>query len=76
MGAGARGGPSVWAVGERCVGSKDLGVESLRTNPGRLRVVASKKGEPSLNAKFPLWCYLFASWYSLMKSATQIAQVM
>lgn len=38
--------------------------------------VAAKKGEPSLNAKFPLWCYLFASWYSLMKSATQIAQVM
>ena len=57
MGAGARGGPLVWAVGERCVG-------------------AAKKGEPSLNAKFPLWCYLFASWYSFMKSATQIAQVM
>jgi hypothetical protein len=57
----------------------DFGLRN-RTNRGdayvslALRVFGTKKGEPSLTAWFPLWCYL-DSLYSLMNRATHIPQV-
>lgn len=43
MGAGARGGPSVWALGERCVGSKAWVAGSVADEPKPIAGCSSKK---------------------------------